>query len=295
MHDPDSSILITAYREPKTIGRALEAILSQVAAPGTEIIVICPDDETAQAALMYPAVTVLRDEGRGKPAALNLGLSHAHGKIVVMTDGDVWIGPASLNPLLALFDDPSTGAVSGRPISVSPRGTMLGYWSHLLTDAGAHAERSRRDAARQFLVCSGYLYAVRAGLVMQIPEEALAEDAVVSQMIAEKGYRVRYTPQAQVFVRYPTTYRDWLIQKVRSTGGYTQPVISNSPHHMRGFWQEATVGLWRALAYPRTWREFLWTLVLMAARLHLWLLVLWNVGVTKRRLTEIWKRVESTK
>nr|MBN1228437.1 glycosyltransferase [Anaerolineae bacterium] len=288
-----ATILVTAYREAATIGRALESLLAQ--AQGAEIIVICPDEETANAALAYPGVSVLRDPGRGKPAALNLGLAQASGAIVIMTDGDVFIGDSALPRLLKPFDDPRVGATTGRPISISPRSTMLGYWSHLLTDAGAHAEREERHRAGRFFVCSGYLYAIRAGLVESVPEDALAEDAVVSHLVAQQGYTVRYVPEAEVFVKYPDNYRDWLKQKVRSAGGYAQPVISQSPLRMRSFKQEAVAGMWRAIRYARSLRELVWTLLLFAARLHLWLLIFWRVKVRKQPLITLWKRVESTK
>jgi len=293
MSRPQVTILITAYREAATIGCALEALLSQ--ANSAEVIVICPDRETADAARAYPGVEVLQDPGRGKPAALNLGLERARGEIIVMTDGDVYVGEGALPALLAPFDDPQTGVVSGRPISRNPRSTLLGYWSHLLTDAGAHAERAQRDAAGEFFVASGYLYAVRAGLVKHIPEDALAEDAVVSHMVGEQGYRVRYAPEARVYVKYPTTYADWLKQKVRSAGGYAQPVIARSPLRMRSFRHEVAAGTGRALRYPRSLREFGWTLALFAARLHLWLRIFWQVRVRQRPLSELWQRVESTK
>lgn len=293
MISPPFSILITAYREAATIGRAIEALLPQ--AGGAEIIVICPDEDTARAASAYPGVTLLRDPARGKPAALNLGLARARGEIIVLTDGDVHVAPGALEALLAPFADPHVGAVSGRPVSASPRGTLLGYWSHLLTDAGAHAERLKRDAAGQFFVCSGYLYAIRAGLVEHIPEDALAEDAVVSHLVARRGYKVRYAPYAKVVVKYPATYCDWLKQKVRSAGGYTQPVIARSPLRMRSFRHEALAGTWRALGYARSLRELAWTLALFAARLHLWLLIFWRVRVHQHPLADLWQRVESTK
>jgi cellulose synthase/poly-beta-1,6-N-acetylglucosamine synthase-like glycosyltransferase len=295
MPTPTLTILITAYREADTIPRALEALLPQVEGMAAEVIVICPDEETAEAANRYPGVEVLRDAGRGKPAALNAGFERASGAIVVMTDGDVYIGSGALAALLNPFDDPQTGAVSGRPRSLSPRETMLGYWSHLLTDAGAHAERLQRDVAGRFFVCSGYLYAIRAGLVARIPEEALAEDAVVSHLIGEQGYRTRYAPEAEVFVRYPSTYRDWLAQKVRSAGGYAQPMIAGSPLRMRSFWHEALNGPLRALRYPRNLRELLWTLALFGGRLHLWLLIFWRVRIRRLPLSALWQRVESTK
>jgi cellulose synthase/poly-beta-1,6-N-acetylglucosamine synthase-like glycosyltransferase len=295
MISPTVSVLITAYREPSTIGHAIEAIQAQIGAWASEIIVICPDDETANAASAYDGIIVLHDSGQGKPAALNLGLERAAGQLIVMTDGDVFIGPGALEALLAPFDDPQTGAVSGRPVSLSPRDTMLGYWSHLLTDAGAHTERLLRNRKGAFMVCSGYLYAIRAGLISHIPEDALAEDAVVSHFIGERGHRIRYAPGATVFVKYPTTYRDWLIQRVRSAGGYIQPVIAQSPLHMRSFRYEAIAGTGRALAYARNPREFVWTLLLMLARLHLWLLIFWRVKLRPRPLLDLWKRVESTK
>ncbi len=287
------SIIITAYREASTVGQAIEALLPQ--STGAEIIVVCPDDETAAAAAIYEGVTVLRDPGEGKPAALNLALQQASGSIIVMTDGDVYAGPEAVAALLAPFDDPSTGAVSGRPVSINSRDTMLGYWSHLLTDAGAHAERSERDRNGHFMVCSGYLYAIRAGLIGEIPEDALAEDAVVSHLIGQQGYRIRYAPAAEVFVKYPDSYRDWLHQKVRSAGGYAQPVIANSPLRMRSFRQEAASGTLRALKYPRNTKEFVWTLAQFLARLHMWLLIFWRVRIQKVPLTTLWKRVESTK
>lgn len=274
---------------------ALDALVAQIRELDAEVIVICPDDATAVAVPNDPLVIVLRDAQRGKPAALNIGLAHATGKIIVMTDGDVSVARGAIYELLKPMKDNTVGAVTARPVSVSPRGTMMGYWSHLLTDAGAHEDRSRRDASGEYLVCSGYLYAIRAGLVTQIPEDALAEDAVVSQMVAAQGYKVRYAPESKVFVRYPETYRDWLMQKVRSLGGYAQSVIADSPHQMRSFAHEATTGLWRALTYPRNLRELIWTFALMAARLHLWLLVWWNIRVRKRSLIELWRRVESTK
>lgn len=286
------SIVVTAYREAATVGQALAALINQTDDP---ITVVCPDDETAAAAARYPSVEVLRDPGRGKPAALNVALEAIDADILVLTDGDVTVAPGALRRLLAPFADEHTGAVSGRPVSISPRDTMLGYWSHLLTDAGAHTERAERDAAGQFFVASGYLYALRPALIDRVPEDALAEDAVLSHLIGRQGYRVRYAPDAEVFVKYPTTYRDWLTQKVRSAGGYAQPIIAESPLRMRSFRHEARAGAVRALRFARSPREMLWTLLLFAARIHLWLLILWRVRIRRRPLTALWRRVETTK
>jgi cellulose synthase/poly-beta-1,6-N-acetylglucosamine synthase-like glycosyltransferase len=291
------TVLITAFREAETIGRAIEAFLPQLP-EDAEILVVCPDPATTatadEYATRYPAVRHVGDPQRGKPVALNIGLKAARGDIVVLSDGDVYVAEDTLEPLVAPFADPQIGAVSGHPISISPRDTMMGYWSYVLTE-GIHRIRLKRAQAGRFLVCSGYLFAFRPELVDHVPGDALAEDAVISHLIARQGYRVGYAPEARVFVKYPATYRDWLRQKVRSAGGYAQEYIRNSPLRMRSAWLEIWYGTQMALRYPRHPREFLWTLLLFAARLHLWLLVFINVRLLRRPLVELWQRVESTK
>ena len=291
------TILITAFREAATIDRAIEAFLSQLP-QDAEILIVSPDPETTAVvddyAARYPVVRHVADPQRGKPTALNAGLKAAQGDIVVLSDGDVFVAEGALAPLLAPFADPQVGAVSGHPFSVSPRDTMLGYWSYLLTE-GIHQLRLTRDRAGDFLVCSGYLFAFRRELIEHVPEDALAEDAVISHLVARQGYRVGYAPQAHVFVKYPATYRDWLRQKVRSAGGYAQDYIRKAPVRMRSAWLEMWYGTRLALRYPRHPREFLWTLLLFAARLHLWLLVFVKVRLLRRPLADLWQRVETTK
>jgi len=291
------SIIITAFREAETVGEAIEAFLDQLP-PQSELIVVCPDPGTTAVVDAYaeqtPQVRHVADPQQGKPTALNAGLAAARGEIVVLTDGDVLTTDEALSPLLAPFEDPDVGAVTGRPVSLDPRDTLMGYWSHLLTD-GIHAMRLERDREGRFLLCSGYLFAFRARLIDRVPEDALAEDAVISHRIAAQGLRIRYAPEARVSVRYPTTYSDWLRQKVRSAGGYAQSYVRESSVRMRSPWLELTTGVRLALTYPRNGREILWTLLLFAARLHLWLLVLIKVRILRRSLDVLWKRVESTK
>jgi cellulose synthase/poly-beta-1,6-N-acetylglucosamine synthase-like glycosyltransferase len=291
------SILITAFREAATIGQAIEVFLAQLP-ENAELLVVSPDPATTAVvddyAARHPAVRHVADPQRGKPVALNVGLKAARGEIVVLSDGDVSVAQDALAPLLAHFGDPEVGAVSGHPTSANPRDTLLGYWSHLLVE-GIHQMRLARDGAGQFMVCSGYLFAFRRALVEHVPEDALAEDGVISHMIARQGYRIRYEPRAGVLVKYPTTYRDWLRQKVRSAGGYAQDYIRKSPMRMRSPWLEILNGTRLALRYPRNSREFLWTLLLFAARLHLWALVFVKVRLLRRPLTALWQRVETTK
>ena len=68
------SVLITAFREAATLGRAIEAFLPQLPA-GAEILVVCPDPETTAVvnryAAHYPAARHVTDPQQGKPTALS--------------------------------------------------------------------------------------------------------------------------------------------------------------------------------------------------------------------------------
>ena len=291
-------MIITACREEQTVGRAIEAFLQQDVPSDTELLVVSPDDGTAAVAARYaahdPRLRCMRDEGKGKPAALNLALSAATGDIALLSDGDVYVAPGAVEALLRPFSDPQTGIVSGRPVSLSPRSTMLGYWSHVLVDAGAHRQRLLRAARGEYLECSGYLYAFRRTLFTAIPEDALAEDGLISHRIWEQGFHTTYAPEAVVYVKFPTSYQDWLKQKVRTAGGYAQPYLRGAAG-IKSFRSEAVHGVVSALQYAQSLQELWWTLLLFLARVHVWLRVGWDVKLRKKPFAAVWQRVHSTK
>ncbi|GCF06990.1 glycosyltransferase [Dictyobacter arantiisoli] len=302
------SCILTAYQEPRTVGVSIKALLEQDWPEAYEILVVCPDTETATVVRIftecYPQVRQLIDTGEGKPAALNLALKHIRGHICVFSDGDVLVQENAIAELLAPFEQPECGAVTGRPISANPRTSCFGYWSHLLTDAGAHYIRTRNAQQRRYLDCSGYLYAARSFLLTAMPLETLADDAYISQLVWQQGYVLAYAPEARVAVRYPTTYKDWLLQKVRSSAGAAMtppPLHPNDqryvrpPEHMRSFQREALTGLYSALTYAQSWHEQWWTCCLLIARIHLWLCVWLELHIKHRSRQDIWQRVETTK
>ncbi len=292
------SIVITGYNEPKTIGKAIEQILKNKIKEDYELIIVAPDKETLDAARIYlkktKRIKILRDEGKGKPAALNQVFKKAKGEIIIMTDADVHISSKAIPYILGIFKDKNVGAVTGRPRSLSPKNKMLGFWSHLLTDV-AHDIRHKRINEGKMIVCSGYLYAIRKGIIKGVPDEALSEDAVISHLIYDKGYKILYAPEAEVYVKYPTNFSDWIKQKKRSAGGYNQlSLMAKSKERMRSFGKE-TAGIFQVIRYPRSIKEFFYTFSLIFARIYLWLLIFWDINIKKQTLKKIWVRVESTK
>ncbi len=290
------SIIVTGYKEEKTVGKCIKSITGQKIKEKYELIVVAPDKETLKAAKKASRkVIALQDKGKGKFDALNLAFRKAKGRILILLDADTFLKPNSINPIIDAFDkDEKVGIISGRPISANSKDNMLGYWSHLLTFA-AHKERLRRRKNKEFIACSGYLLGLRKGIVKKLPSNLLSEDAYMSHFVWSKGYDTEYVPQAKVVVKYPTTFSDWIKQKRRSAGGYPQirKYFKKNPV-MRSFWKELVNGPIYVLTYAKNIKEFIWSLALFPARAYLWLLTAYD-RIKKKKFKEIWQRVETTK
>lgn len=293
---PKFSVIITAKEEEKTVGRAIESFLKQKDLSEGEILVISPDEKTLKVARQYsrkpPLVKVIKDAGKGKPAALSLALKAAANEVVVLSDGDVYVSKRALDSVLKPFTDTRMGLVSGHPVSLNEKDNLSGFWSHLLTDV-AHQIRLHRAKTGQLIEGSGYLLAFRKKLIDRIPNQALAEDIWISRVIFQKGFLTGYAPEALAYVRYPTNYNDWLKQKIRSTGGTQQGFMNGLPK-MRSFRQEVQ-GVFRVIIYPRSLKEFYWMLLLLLARLDLWWRIFVRIKIKKESFGTLWHRVESTK
>ncbi len=286
------TVIITSFKEPKTIGKAALAILPQLS-KRDELIVIAPDKETLNVAKgVSKKIKIIKDIGNGKPAAMNLATKKASGEILVWTDGDVFISNNSIKELILHFQNDKIGAVTGRPVSIDSKNNKFGFWGHVLAET-AHEQRTRQNKQGKFLFCSGYLFAVRKRLMPEIPEELLSEDGYISYLVHKGGYKITYAPKAQTYIHYPKNFKDWIKQKKRSVGGYNQNYNLLNVK-IRSFNQESS-NFWRLFRYVKNLKYLLWMLELFVARIYLWILIYWDLNIKKKKREEIWERVESTK
>lgn len=289
------SIIITSYKEPNTIGRAVESIIKNNI-KDYEILITAPDEETLSIARKYSQknkkIKLIKDSGKGKPAALNLVVPKAKGDILVLTDGDVYVGENSLKPLLKYFENKNVGAVSGNPVSLNSKKNMLGFWAYLLTNV-ANKRRKNADKLNKRFFCSGYLFAIRKNLFPKLPEELLSEDGFISNEVYEKNFKLAYSENSKVFVKYPSLFKDWILQKKRSAGGYNQ-IKKLKGVEIRSFKKES-LGVFGLFEYISNFREFLWFLLLIFSRIYLWFLIYRDITLKQKSSKEIWKRIESTK
>ena len=298
-------VVITSYKEPKTVAELVKTILKSLPKLKTlggklsDILVVAPDKPTLEAAKRVDSIGLVKtvqDKGQGKPAALDMILGQLKGDIVIFTDGDIkWTVDTPFNLLKTMLEN-GYDAVTGRPVPINSRNSLFGYWAWVTTQQGAHKTRLKLSQENKFINLSGYLFAIkREFLPDKIPHELLAEDVFISLVAYQKGAKLGYAPDALVYVMFPTNFRDWINQKKRAAGGdYQLAQLMQGVSTMRSFTKEASRFL-DALLYARNLKELFWSFLLIFARLYMWILVFVDQKVLHKRREQIWVRIESTK
>lgn len=118
---PPISVIVPAYNAERFLAAALQSVLAQDQAI-LEIIVIDDgsSDRSAEIALSFPKVKVLRQGNLGPAAARNRGISEAQGAWLAFIDADDIWAPGSLRSLAQiLLDDPTIDVAVGRFRAVS--------------------------------------------------------------------------------------------------------------------------------------------------------------------------------
>lgn len=268
-------IIITSYNEPKSTLRAVQTFLNQPTPQNFRIIVCDPFPEVKEFLkqnIKDKRVGFFLDPGEGKSYALNLLFDKLKGNendFFILTDGDIRVSDNAVGEILKQFEDPEIGCVTGKPVTIDERDNKFGYWSHLLF-SGIHKVRKKKSLRKEFFECSGYLFAVRKGIITDFPLDA-SEDSVIPYLFWQKGYKIGYAENAEVYVKNPDNLEDWKKQKIRNIKGHENlsKLYPEMPR-TKSFWNEVKHGAFFALAYPRSLREFAWTLQLYKSRLGIY-------------------------
>ncbi len=294
-------IIITSYNEPKATLRAVSVFLKQKIKKEFRIIVVDPFPETEKFIkknVKDKRVVFFLDPGEGKSYALNL-LFQEYGSndmndLFILTDGDVYVSDNAVKEILKAFEDEKVGCVTGRPVSVDDRNTKYGYYSNLFFD-GIDRVRKKMSDEKKFFECSGYLFAIRKGVIFDFPLET-SEDSIIPYLFWEKGYKIFYADGAEVYVKNPDNWKDFVAQKVRNIKAHENlNKIAPDLPRTKSFWNEVKFGTFFAFVYPRSFKEFFWTIEVFFARLYIYLKAFSNLK--EKGYKDGWREtgIESTK
>jgi len=197
------SIIIVGRNAEKTIRQCIESILTQ-GFDGMEVIFVDNNssDDSKKIASEYQ-ITVLSEVRRGSYIARNIGVKNASGEILVFTDSDCiaerdWISNL-VTPIIEGNEVASLGAIQSAEKS---------DWSAI--------EQKTYDELLRGIEKGGYVsqaytgnFAVKKNVFNELggfDEDIIWNaDTDFSLRILEKGYRIRYVPEAVVRHFHRTT------------------------------------------------------------------------------------------
>ena len=140
------------------------------------------------------------------------------------------------------------------------------------------------------------MFAFRNNILKSFPLDT-AEDTIIPYFFWEKGYKIGYVENAKVLVKNADNWNDWIKQKVRTSLAHENLEdyvdVSITPR-TKTFENEAK-GLFSLFSYSKNSKEFFWGINLLFARLLMWLKVIFNYKLFKKKHSDSWERIESTK
>ncbi|QQE73730.1 glycosyltransferase family 2 protein [Brevibacillus composti] len=242
---PKVSILIPAHNEEVVIERTLKAMIRlDYPKDQLEVIVINDNsrDRTGEIAESYAAkydfIKAVHTEppyaGVGKSSALNYGLKHSSGEIIVVYDADNTPERKAVYYLvLALQNDPRAGVVVGKFRVVNAAKNLLTQFINIETICFQWMAQAGRFHWFGVTTIPGTNFAIRRSLIEQLggwDAKALAEDTELTIRVYNEGYYIRFFPAAITWEQEPENWKVWWKQRTRWARG-NQYVV------MKFFWR----------------------------------------------------------
>ena len=226
---PAVSVIVPAYNEAAVIGETIESLLKS-AYQHYEIIVVDDGSEDRTSEIVRERfahearVRLFTEPNRSKAAALNLGLSHATGEIIVALDADTVFPPQTIGALAQRFHDPRMGAIAGNA-KVGNRINIITRWQALEYITSQNMDRRAFASLNCITVVPGAVGAWRRELIERVggfSSDTLAEDQDLTLRIRKLGYKIGYEENAIAWTEAPDTLRGLARQRHRWAYGTLQ-------------------------------------------------------------------------
>jgi cellulose synthase/poly-beta-1,6-N-acetylglucosamine synthase-like glycosyltransferase/spore germination protein YaaH/peptidoglycan/xylan/chitin deacetylase (PgdA/CDA1 family) len=226
-YEPTVSVIIAAYNEEKVIARTIEAVLGN-GYPNLEVIVVddgSKDDTAGEVTRLFRGrVRLLIQENSGKASALNAGIAHATGEIIIALDADTVFAKDTIHKLVRHFANPIVGAVAGN-VKVGNRINPLTYWQAIEYVTSQNLDRRAYSVINSVSVVPGAVGAWRREAVLQASgytSDTMAEDMDLTWRIRRIGWRIETDSDALGYTEAPDTFRSLFKQRFRWAFGTLQ-------------------------------------------------------------------------
>jgi cellulose synthase/poly-beta-1,6-N-acetylglucosamine synthase-like glycosyltransferase/peptidoglycan/xylan/chitin deacetylase (PgdA/CDA1 family) len=226
---PFVSVIVPAYNEERVIAQTIASLLGSTY-PRFEIIVIDDGSSDRTSDVVRERfggagrVRLFTRANAGKAGALNFGLRHASGEIIVALDADTIFPTHTLGALARRFDDPMVGAVAGNA-KVGNRVNLITRWQALEYVTLQNLDRRAFALLNCITVVPGAVGAWRRDLLEEIggfSSDTLAEDQDLTLKVRKLGYKIAYEEDAVALTEAPDTWRGLAKQRFRWSFGTLQ-------------------------------------------------------------------------
>jgi glycosyltransferase involved in cell wall biosynthesis len=191
---PLVSIVVGVRNMESTIGQCIDSLLSQDY-PSKEIIIIDDgsDDKTSEIISKYP-VKLIQTEKKGISHARNLGYLQSGGEFTAYTDADCTVVSNWLSSMMPHFQDPDVALIGGVTIFQSD-----GSYSSLYRQI-EFEKRNQNTPEGEVNWAGGPGCVFRKRVLEEIdgfnPKWVHGEDAEISFLVSEHGYKILKEPKA---------------------------------------------------------------------------------------------------
>ncbi len=226
---PTCTLVVAAYNEQDFIKNKIKNTLELNYPEGKLDLIFITDgssDKTPEIISEFPEITLLhKAERSGKIAAVHRAVERVTTDIIVFTDANTFLNKDALIKICRHYNDAKVGAVAGEKriqLEESADASAAGegfYWKY-------ESKLKEWDSELYSVVgAAGELFSVRRELYKPVSKDTILDDFMISMLIAEKGYRIIYEPEAYAVETASEDVSEELKRKVRIAAGGIQSVI----------------------------------------------------------------------
>jgi len=225
---PTLTIIVAAYNEAYTIEQKVINTVALTYPPEKINYVFIADgstDATKEIIARYSQIKLMyAPERKGKISAIHRAIKEIKSEIVVFTDANTLLNKNALLNIARHYSNKKTGAVSGE------KRIKMDEYADATTGEGIYWKYEsllkKWDSELYSVVgAAGELFSIRTSLYEFVPDDSILDDFMISMMVAKKGYRIAYEPNAYATEESSANVKEELKRKIRIASGGIQSAL----------------------------------------------------------------------
>jgi biofilm PGA synthesis N-glycosyltransferase PgaC len=226
---PECTLIVAAYNEELFIEDKIANCLKLNYPEGKLKLLFITDgsvDRTPEIIGLHPQIQLLHQPQRaGKIAAVHRAMEYVSTEIAVFTDANTFLNTDAIINICRHYADKTVGCVAGEKrvqIDENADASAAGegfYWKY-------ESALKKWDSELYSVVgAAGELFSVRRSLYQDVPADTVLDDFMISMLIAIKGYRIVYEPEAYAIETASENVSEELKRKIRIAAGGIQSIL----------------------------------------------------------------------